>query len=158
MVGGAEVHGAEHPQFTAGLQVGVEHRLQQPQATPLDEGTEQIDPIRRRNHRLQRQPHTRFIGRIHQQSAIRQGNQRPLQRRLLLQQGHQPIHQRQLPLLLFGLRHCGQGDLAELPQVPGQPLGGFGGVQGRELVQLRRKLGKGLVGGLAEGVVVEAWG
>ncbi len=60
------------------------------------------------------------------------------QRCLLLQQRHQPIHQRQLPLLPFGLRQGGQGDLTELAQVAGQTLGGFGGVQGRELVQLRR--------------------
>jgi hypothetical protein len=59
-------------------------------------------------------------------------------RRLLLQQRHQPIHQRQLPLLLFGLRQSGQGDLTELPQVTDQPMGGLGGVQGRELMQHRR--------------------
>jgi len=79
------------------------------------------------------------------------------QRRLLLQQRHQPIHQIQLPLLLFGFRQCRQGNPTELEQVTVQPLGGFGGVQGPGLVQLRWKLGEALVGGLAEGGAVETW-
>lgn len=49
-----------------------------------------------------------------------------------------------------------QGDLAELAQVAGQALGGFGGVEGRQVVESFRLAGQDLMGGSAEGVVVEA--
>ena len=39
-----------------------------------------------------------------------------------MQQRHQLVHQRQLPLLPLGFRQTGQGDLAQLHQVAGQPL------------------------------------
>jgi hypothetical protein len=44
-VGGAQVDGGEHPQGATGRKVLGEHGLQPPQPAPLDEGTEQIDPI-----------------------------------------------------------------------------------------------------------------
>ena len=134
--------------------------MQQTQPAPLDEGTEQIDPIGRGHLRLQGQPHTGLTGCIDQQGAIRQGNQwtgdgllarqqrsgpqllqqagagvKPIARcdrfrRLLLQHRHDPVHQGQLLLLPLGLRQRSQSDLTELPQVAGQPLGGLGGVVG----------------------------
>ncbi len=76
-VGSAEIHGAEHPQFTACLQVGAEHGLEQPQATPLDEGAEQVDPIGRRDFGLQCLPHAGFAGGIDQQGPVDQGDQGP---------------------------------------------------------------------------------
>ena len=158
-VGSAQVHGGEHPQRAAGLEMLGEHGLQQTQPAPLDEGTEQIDPIGRGHLRLQGKAHTGLTGGIDQQGAIRQGDQRPgdgllawqqgsspqlLQqtgagvkpiasgdrfRRLLPQHRHDPVHQGQLLLLPLRLRQRRQGDLTELPQVAGQSLGSLGGVE-----------------------------
>ncbi len=77
---------------------------------------------------------------------------------LLVEQGHDPVHQRQLPLLSLGFRQRGQGRFAELAQVAGQAMGGFGGVERGELVKRRRQLGEDLMGVFAEGVVVETGG
>ena len=76
---------------------------------------------------------------------------------LLVQQGDDLVDQGQLLLLPLGLWEGRQGRFAELAQVAGQALGGFGGVQGGELVERRQVGGEGLICGLAEGVVVEAW-
>jgi hypothetical protein len=79
-------------------------------------------------------------------------------RRLLLQHRHDPVHQGQLLLLPLRLRQRRQGDLTELPQVAGQPLGSLGGVEGLQLVEGGQLGGERLVLGFAEGVVVEAGG
>ena len=79
-------------------------------------------------------------------------------RRLLLQHRHNPVHQGQLLLLPLRLRQRRQGDLTELPQVAGQPLGGLGRVERLQLVEGGQLGGEGLVFGFAEGVVVEAGG
>ena len=75
-------------------------------------------------------------------------------RRLLLQHRHDPVHQGQLLLLPLGLRQRRQGDLTELPQVAGQPLGSLGGVEGLQVVEAGQLGGEGLVLGLAEGMVI----
>ncbi len=54
---------------------------------------------------------------------------------LLVQQGHDLIHQGQLVLLSLGFWQGGQGCFAELVQVAGQTLGGFGRVEGLEVVE-----------------------
>ena len=59
-------------------------------------------------------------------------------------------------LLSLRLRQRGQSGFAQLAQVPGQALGGFGGVERLELVQALQLIGQDLVDGGAEGVVVEA--
>ena len=186
--GGAQVDGGEHPEGVAGFEMLGEYGLQQAQPAPLDEGTEQIDPIGGGHLRLQGQPHTGLTGGIDQQGAIRQGKQGPgdgllagqqrsspqlLQqagagvepiarcdrfRCLLLQHRHDPVHQGQLLLLPLGLRQRRQGDLTELPQVTGQPLGSFGRIERLQPVQGGQLGGERLVLGLAEGVVVEAGG
>jgi len=168
-------------------QVCSQRLLQQPQPAPLDEGTEQINAIGRGHLRLQRTAHTGFTGGIDQQGAVGQGDQGPGQRcfsrqqrrrpqllqqpgagvepiagrdrfrRLLLQHRHDPVHQGQL-LLPLGLRQCRQGDLAELPQVAGQPLRSLGLIEGLQLVEGGQLEDKALVVGFAEGVVVEAGG
>ena len=56
-------------------------------------------------------------------------------RSLLLQQGHDPVHQRQLLLLSLGFGQRSQGGLTQLPQVARAALGGFCGVEGLEVVQ-----------------------
>ncbi len=161
--------------------------LQQAQPAPLDEGAEQVDAIGRGTLRLQGKTDAGLTGGIDQQGAVGQGDQGTGQRGfvgqegrgsqflqqagagvklvasadgvggLLLEQAHDLVHQSQLLLLPLRLGQCRQGDLAQLVQVAGQALGGFGGVEGLELVQALQLIGQGLVDGGAEGVVVEAW-
>ena len=64
---------------------------------------------------------------------------------LLVEQGHDPVHQRQRLLLPLRLRQGSQSGLTELPQVAGQSLGGFGGVEGLEVVLGYRVGGQSLV-------------
>lgn len=134
--------------------MGAQLLLQQPQAVPLDEGTEQIDPIGGGTFRLQGQAHAGLTGGIDQQGAFGQGDQgtgcallarqqggsaQLLQQpgagvelvagadgggRLLLEQGHDLVHQGQLLLLPLGFGQCRQGNLTELAQVAGQALTG----------------------------------
>ncbi len=180
-IGGAHVHGGEHAQGAAGIEVGAQLLLQQPQAAPPDEGAEQIDPIGGRALRLQSQANARLAGGIDQQGAIGQGDQGPgdggltgkerggaqlLQqpgagvevvagmnrgRRLLVEQGHDPVHQGQLLLLPLGFWEGRQGCFAELAQVAGQALGGFGGVERFEVMQRPRLGCEGLVSATLSG-------
>ena len=183
-VSGAHVDGGEHAQGASGVEVGAQLVLKQPQAAPLDEGAEQIDTISRGTFRLQGQAHTGLAGGIDQQGAIGQGDQGPGQRGfvgqkgrgpqllqqpgagvelvasvdgvggLLLEQGHDPVHQGQLLLLTLRLRQRGQGGFAQLAKVAGKALGGFSGVEGLELVQGVLAASQGLMNCSAEGVVV----
>ncbi len=74
---------------------------------------------------------------------------------LLVQQRHGQIQQGQLLLpLAFG--QGAQGCFTELTQVSGQRLGGFGGIEGLEIVQCVRQGRERQVGGFTERVVVEA--
>ena len=75
---------------------------------------------------------------------------------LLVQQGHDLVHQGQLLLLSLSLGQCRQGDLAELAEVAGQALGGFGGVERLEGVHAFRCAGEGLMNRSTEWMVVEA--
>jgi hypothetical protein len=75
---------------------------------------------------------------------------------LLLEQGHDLVHQGQLLLLPLGFGQRGQGGFAQLAEVAGQALGGFGGVEGLKLVQGVRRAGEGLMDRCTEGMVVEA--
>ena len=54
---------------------------------------------------------------------------------LLVQQGHDLIHQGKLVLLTLGFWQGGQSCFTELAQVAGQALRGFGGVEGLEVVE-----------------------
>lgn len=56
-------------------------------------------------------------------------------RALLLKQGHDLVDQGQLLLLALHFRQRGRGGFAQLAELAGQALGGFGGVKGLELVQ-----------------------
>jgi hypothetical protein len=66
-------------------------------------------------------------------------------RRLLLQHRNNPVHQGQLLLLPLRFRQRRQGGFAQLAEVAGQALGGFGGVEGLKLVQGVRRAGEGLM-------------
>jgi hypothetical protein len=76
---------------------------------------------------------------------------------LLVQQGHDLVHQGQLLLLPLGLGQRRQGDFAELVQVAGQALGGGGWIEGLKVVQRGQMSGEHLVKRLSELVVVEAY-
>jgi hypothetical protein len=73
---------------------------------------------------------------------------------LLLKKGDDLVHQGQLLLLTLCLRQRGQGGFAQLAEVAGQALGGFGGVEGLQVVQGVLAASQGLMNCSAEGVVV----
>ena len=137
---------------------------------------------------MQRQPHRRLTGGVDQEAGIGQGNQRPgdqvlagkqgrgpqfLQQPgtgvelvaradgggcLLVEQGNDLVHQRQLLLLPLGFGEGGQSGFAQLAHVAGQALGGFGGVEGLNRMQALRLADKVLMIRLAEQAVMKAGG
>ena len=74
-VGGAQVDGVEHPQGAAGFEVLGKHGLQQAQPAPLDECTEQIDPLLGGDYVKQGLPHRGFVASVNQQGAVGQGDE-----------------------------------------------------------------------------------
>jgi hypothetical protein len=75
---------------------------------------------------------------------------------LLVEQGHDPVHQGQLLLLPLGFWQRSKGRFADLAQITSQALGGFGGVEWFEVVTAWRLGSEGLMNGFAEGMVVKA--
>ena len=79
-------------------------------------------------------------------------------RGLLVEQGHDAVHQGQLLLLPLGFWQGRQSGLAELAQVAGQALGGLGRIEGLQVVEGFRLGGQGLMDRCTERLVVEAVG
>ena len=184
---GAQVDSGEHPQGAAGREVLGEHGLQQPQPAPLDEGTEQINPISGGDFVDQRL-HRRFAAGIHQQGAVGQGDQRSdgfglagQERRgsdlreqpgggvqqvgrgdgpgcLALEQAHQLVHQGQLVLRGGATAQVLQGNAGQTRQVPGQQVRGFLGIKSVGGDQGFLQVAQLLLQALGEELLVEAGG